>query len=302
MEKDNKEQIPLKENDQKEVEKETIKLPVLISKDEINNTSGKTIEITQKNEIQINDKDNDANKTSLLNKKRERDSLESNKEGEQEDEDEKTEKKKEKNSDTPDNENKKDQKDNIEENKIIPLIEEKNIIIENNKKNETNVEKKENEKKEEEKVDKNDEKKEEKLNEKKEEKINEKREEKIDEKKDDIKEEKKENEKGVNNQENKNPSNLNEKEKNIKNNNDTNTNTRKRVTFKEAQQSIKDFMALLNETEEKIKAKYGNCLPDFSCEDQLPISWRTKLINKFFESEEMKNIVNKMQEEQIQKK
>ena len=76
---------------------------------------------------------------------------------------------------------------------------------------------------------------------------------------------------------------------------------KKKITFKEAQQLIKEFMGLLNETEDKIKAKYGNCLPDFSCEEHLPIVWKTKLINKFFESDEMKKIVNKMKEEETKK-
>ena len=146
----------------------------------------------------------------------------------------------------------------------------------------------------------------------KEEKREEKKEDLIEEKNDKI-EEKKEIKETINlaNIENKkmtpennmeNSPNIMEKEKNNSNNNVTPINNiKKKITFKEAQQSIKDFMGLLNETEEKIKMKYGNCLPDFSCEEQLPIAWRTKLINKFFESDEMKNIVNKMKEAQSQK-
>ena len=57
-------------------------------------------------------------------------------------------------------------------------------------------------------------------------------------------------------------------------------------------------MGQLLETEEKIKNKYGNCLPDFSFEEKLPNSLKTKLVKNFFESDEMKNIVNKMEEKQ----
>ena len=52
----------------------------------------------------------------------------------------------------------------------------------------------------------------------------------------------------------------------------------------------------------KIKDNYGDCLPDFSCEEQLPVLLKTKLITTFFESEEMKNIANKMKQEQKQLK
>ena len=101
---------------------------------------------------------------------------------------------------------------------------------------------------------------------------------------------------------NKNINNTNNINNNI--NKDHNTNNEKghiRITFKEAQKSIKEFMELLLQTEEKIKAKYGNCLPDFSCEEQLPLSWQKELVIKFFECDEMKNIANKVKEEQDKK-
>ena len=117
-------------------------------------------------------------------------------------------------------------------------------------------------------------------------------------------------EKNTNNANNNLMGNNNIKNNIINNSNADNTNSnndnilknvKKKITFKEAQQSIKDFSGLLNETEKKIKEKYGNCLPDFSCEEKLPIAWRTKLINDFFESDEMKKIVNKMKEEPTKK-
>ena len=293
MEKENKEYLKLNENEQKETEKEFIKLPILISKDEINKPSDTNIENTNNNEIKVDNKTEDKNNINMLNKKRERESLEVLNEGENGNEDEKTEKNKEKNNETKENEKNID-KDNIEENKIIPLIEEKGVKNDDDKNNSMHGTKTE------EKIgDKKEEKKEEKIDDKKEEKKEERKEEKKDEKKED-KEEKKEDENKKNNQEIRNSPNIQNNNNNV--NNDNHTNQKKRVTFKEAQQSIKDFMALLNETEKKIKEKYGNCLPDFSCEDQLPISWRTKLINKFFESEEMKNIINKVKEEQNQQK
>ena len=293
MEKENKEYLKLNENEQKETEKEFIKLPILISKDEINKPSDINIENTNNKEIKVDNKIEDKNNINMLNKKRERESLEIVNEGENENEDEKTEKNKEKNNETKENEKSIDKKNNIEENKIIPLIEGADIKNDDDKNNliqGTKTEEKTNDKKEE--------KKEEKIDDKKEEKKEERKEEKKDGKKED-KEEKKEDEIQKNNQEIRNSPNIQNNNNNV--NNDNHTNPKKRVTFKEAQQSIKDFMVLLNETEKKIKEKYGNCLPDFSCEDQLPISWRTKLINKFFESEEMKNIVNKMKEEQKNK-
>jgi hypothetical protein len=53
-----------------------------------------------------------------------------------------------------------------------------------------------------------------------------------------------------------------------------------------------------DEIEAKIKNKYGDCLPDFSYEEHLPVALKTKLITTFFDSEEIKAIQNKMKEEQ----
>ena len=72
---------------------------------------------------------------------------------------------------------------------------------------------------------------------------------------------------------------------------------KKKISFKEAQQSIIEFKEIVEDIEKKIKNKYGDCLPDFSCEEQLPSSLKTKLITSFFESEEIKNIINKMNQE-----
>ena len=73
---------------------------------------------------------------------------------------------------------------------------------------------------------------------------------------------------------------------------------KKKITFKEAQQTIKEFKKIVEEIEGKIKSKYGDCLPDFSYEEHLTVALKTKLITSFFESEEIKNITNKMKEEQ----
>ena len=73
---------------------------------------------------------------------------------------------------------------------------------------------------------------------------------------------------------------------------------KKKISFKEAQQQIKDFKIVLEDIEKKIKNKYGDCLPDFSYEEHLPVNLKTKLITSFFESEEIKNIINKVNQEQ----
>ena len=73
---------------------------------------------------------------------------------------------------------------------------------------------------------------------------------------------------------------------------------KRKITFKEAQQQIKDFKIVLEDIEKKIKNKYGDCLPDFSYEEHLPVTLKTKLITSFFESEEIKNIINKVNQEQ----
>ena len=199
MEKENKEYLKLNENEQKETEKEFIKLPILISKDEINKPSDTNIENTNNNEIKVDNKTEDKNNINMLNKKRERESLEVLNEGENGNEDEKTEKNKEKNNETKENEKNIDKKDNIEENKIIPLIEENGVKNENNSIHGTKTEEKIGDKKEE--------KKEEKIDDKKEEKKEERKEEKKDEKKED-KEEKKEDENKKNNQEIRNSPNI----------------------------------------------------------------------------------------------
>jgi len=93
-----------------------------------------------------------------------------------------------------------------------------------------------------------------------------------------------------------NDNNQNNLEKNEDNKDKTN-NCKKKITLIKAQQSIKEFMGLLLETEEKIKSKYGNCLPDFSLEEELPLDWQKKLLLNFFQSEEMNNIASKMNEE-----
>ena len=96
-----------------------------------------------------------------------------------------------------------------------------------------------------------------------------------------------------------NINNQNNREKNEDNNDKTNSSNKssKIISFAKAQQSIKEFMGLLLETEEKIKSKYGNCLPDFTLEEQLPLEWQKKLLLNFFQSEEMNNIAKKMNEE-----
>ena len=53
---------------------------------------------------------------------------------------------------------------------------------------------------------------------------------------------------------------------------------------------------MVDEIEKKIKNKYGDCLPDFSYEEHLPVTLKTKLITTFFESDDMKYIINKIEE------
>lgn len=130
--------------------------------------------------------------------------------------------------------------------------------------------------------------------------------EKIEENKEDIKEDKEisnnNNEiNNINTKENNNNT-ISEKNENEKNNINKqipqNTSARKKISFKEAQEQIKICRKEFEDLEKKIKNKYGDCFPDFSCEEQLPVLLKTKLITTFFESEEMKNIANKMKQEQ----
>ena len=247
----------------KKEEKEIIKLPLLINKEDIDKSENESEanSIEENNSEKIYSMYTDIN---LLTKKRERDSFDKGKgtnEDNSDEEDEKTEKtkkekieikKKDKNKDKIDTSNYTNNNKKIENKKDIKEV-------------------------------------------------------KIGEKKQ-IKNEEKKEEKGnikINNNQNnidKNKNNTNNINTNI--NKDHNTNNEKgyiRITFKEAQKSIKEFMELLLQTEEKIKAKYGNCLPDFSCEEQLPLSWQKELVIKFFECDEMKNIANKVKEEQDKK-
>jgi len=61
-------------------------------------------------------------------------------------------------------------------------------------------------------------------------------------------------------------------------------------------------MQLLLNTKEKIKNKYGdNCLPDFSYEDNLPIPLKKDLVTKFYESDKIKALLNKIKEEKESK-
>ena len=107
----------------------------------------------------------------------------------------------------------------------------------------------------------------------------------------------------VNNNINNNNNNIDKKESNIQNipNQEANQNTeksKKKISFKEAQETIQQFKKLVDEIEKKIKNKYGDCLPDFSYEEHLPVTLKTKLITTFFESDDMKYIINKMNQEQ----
>ena len=258
--------------------KEVIKLPKLRAREGIGN---------DENEIEVNRNENKEEKN-LLNKKRERSNLEKKKEEKDydEEEDEKTDKINKK--DIKENEKQNEIKEKNNTNNNITLIEQEKIVM-----------KKEDKKEEEKKTELTEIK-----EEKKELKIEEKNEMKIEGKNEiKIEEEKKETKEVIylNNNDNQkiipenivlNSPKIQEKSKT----NEGNDGSKKRITFKEAQRSIKEFMEFMNKTEEKIKKKYGNCLPDFSCEEQLPFSWRTKLINKFFESEEMKNIEQKMKD------
>ena len=262
----------------KKKEKEILKLPKLIMKDE--KKSNQENDNRNKNEL----KDSYSNYGNPLNKKRGRESLEIIKEKkediyeeeeeyddeeeeeyDEEEEDEKTEKNNNEKITIKMKEEKNENKEKINVN-ILPHLEQKN--------NGPNKEKDKNENQEKEEI-----------------KDVEKKEEKIEEK--DNKENQKDNSKNTNN-----PNNIEKTENNNdKENNNNNNKSSKRISFKEAQQSIKEYMAFLLETEEKIKSKYGNCIPDFTLEEQLPMDWQKKLISNFFQSEEMNNIANKINEE-----
>ena len=267
----------------KKEEKEFIKLPKLIIKEK--NNSNQEQEYEDRNER----KNSNKNYNNVLNKKRERIPIEKVKEYneeineeeeeeyydeeeeeyDEEEEDEKTEK----NNNKRINIKMKEDKNEIKEKIVLncsapPIIGQKN--------NDENKEKDKNE-------NENQEKKE--IKEIKE--VEKKEEGKVD------KENPKDDSQNINNQ-----NNIEKNEDNNDKANNTNKNS-KRITFKEAQQSIKEFMELLLETEEKIKSKYGNCFPDFTLEEHLPLGWQKKLLLDFFQSEEMNNISNKINEEKI---
>ena len=283
----------IEEKDKKVIEikeiKEVIKLPKLRDREDI---------VNDENEIEANRNENKEEKN-LLNKKRERDNFEKKneeKDYDEEEEDEKTEKNKINKKDIKENEKQIEIKEKNNTNNNITLIEQEKTVTKKEDKKEEEEEKKS------ELTEIKEEKKELKIEEKNGIKIEGKNEIKI-------KEEKKETKEAIylNNNDNQKiiPENIAHNSPKIQEKNKTsegNDGSKKRITFKEAQRSIKEFMEFMNKTEEKIKKKYGNCLPDFSCEEQLPFSWRTKLINKFFESEEMKNIEQKMKDEQSEKK
>ena len=96
------------------------------------------------------------------------------------------------------------------------------------------------------------------------------------------------------NKENENKESEN-KENKENNNNAGSEPLRKKITFAEAKKNIEEFKNYLAKTEENIKKKYGNNFVDFSCEEKLPIDLQSKLITKFFESDEMKKIISKME-------
>jgi hypothetical protein len=68
----------------------------------------------------------------------------------------------------------------------------------------------------------------------------------------------------------------------------------KKISFSEAKKEIEEFTSQLEKYEQEIKSKYGVNLSEFYVEDLLPEELKIKLIEDFFNSEEINEITKKL--------
>ena len=66
----------------------------------------------------------------------------------------------------------------------------------------------------------------------------------------------------------------------------------KKIGFKDAKKEMEDVEKSILQTEEDLKKKYGCVLPQLEFEDNFPDEIKIKLIDSFFESPEIVNILN----------
>ena len=76
-----------------------------------------------------------------------------------------------------------------------------------------------------------------------------------------------------------------------------NNSNRKRTSLNEAKKEMKEFEALILNTEKEIQRKYGFIFPDLSFEDNLPNNIKSKLLDDFLESPRIKKILDEANEQ-----
>ena len=70
--------------------------------------------------------------------------------------------------------------------------------------------------------------------------------------------------------------------------------TKKVISFLEAKKEIEDFTAQLTKMEEDLSKKYSITFPDMSYEDALPDDIKIKIVEDFFDSQEIKDLLTKI--------
>ena len=70
--------------------------------------------------------------------------------------------------------------------------------------------------------------------------------------------------------------------------------TKKVISFLEAKKEIEDFTAQLSKMEEDLSKKYSITFPDMSYEDALPDDIKIKIVEDFFDSQEIKDLLTKI--------
>ena len=66
------------------------------------------------------------------------------------------------------------------------------------------------------------------------------------------------------------------------------------ISFYEAKKEIDDFTTQLIKMEEDLSKKYSITFPDLSFEDTLPDEIKIKLVEDYFESKEIKDLLTKI--------
>lgn len=74
---------------------------------------------------------------------------------------------------------------------------------------------------------------------------------------------------------------------------------KKMITFADAKKEIEDFTLVLEKLEKEIYEKYSITFPEFNYEEMLPEDIQMQLIGDYFESTEMKELLNKATNESL---